>query len=93
MLQLFGREKAQTMDKEVRKKVLEGLVMNHQQISTDDIILDRVLFAIVRQHLLDPHFLQQASALRIVARRVAPDGRWAAVEWESRDAELRPRRS
>lgn len=33
--------------------------------------------------LLDPHFLQQARALRIVARRVAPAGRWA--EHRSRD--------
>ena len=34
-------------------------------------------------HLLDPHFLEQARALRIVARRVAPAGRWA--EHRSRD--------
>jgi uncharacterized protein (DUF58 family) len=34
-------------------------------------------------NLLDPHFLQQARALRIVARRVAPAGRWA--EHRSRD--------
>ncbi len=34
-------------------------------------------------NLLDPHFLQQADALRIVARRVAPAGRWA--EHRSRD--------
>lgn len=33
--------------------------------------------------LLDPHFLEQARALRIVARRVAPAGRWA--EHRSRD--------
>ncbi len=33
--------------------------------------------------LLDPHFMQQARALRIVARRVAPGGRWA--EHRSRD--------
>lgn len=33
--------------------------------------------------LLDPGFLQQARALRIVARRVAPAGRWA--EHRSRD--------
>ncbi|MEM8669030.1 MAG: DUF58 domain-containing protein [Planctomycetota bacterium] len=33
--------------------------------------------------LLDPHFLEQAHALRIVARRVAPAGRWA--EHRSRD--------
>jgi uncharacterized protein (DUF58 family) len=34
-------------------------------------------------NLLDPHFLEQAHALRIVARRVAPAGRWA--EHRSRD--------
>lgn len=34
-------------------------------------------------NLLDPGFLQQASAMRIVARRVAPAGRWA--EHRSRD--------
>ncbi len=34
-------------------------------------------------NLLDPQFLQQARALRIVARRVAPAGRWA--EHRSRD--------
>ncbi len=34
-------------------------------------------------NLLDPHFLEQARALRIVARRVAPAGRWA--EHRSRD--------
>ncbi len=34
-------------------------------------------------NLLDPSFLQQARALRIVARRVAPAGRWA--EHRSRD--------
>lgn len=34
-------------------------------------------------NLLDPEFLQQARALRIVARRVAPAGRWA--EHRSRD--------
>lgn len=34
-------------------------------------------------NLLDPHFLEQANALRIVARRVAPRGRWA--EHSSRD--------
>jgi len=34
-------------------------------------------------NLLDPHFLEQAHALRIVARRVAPGGRWA--EHRSRD--------
>jgi uncharacterized protein (DUF58 family) len=34
-------------------------------------------------NLLDPHFLDQARALRIVARRVAPAGRWA--EHRSRD--------
>ena len=28
-------------------------------------------------HLLDPEFLQQACALRIIAHRVAPAGRWA----------------
>ena len=28
-------------------------------------------------NLLDPHFLEQAHALRVVARRVAPAGRWA----------------
>lgn len=33
--------------------------------------------------LRDPHFLEQARALRIVARRVAPAGRWA--EHRSRD--------
>lgn len=33
--------------------------------------------------LLNPHFLEQAKALRIVARRVAPAGRWA--EHRSRD--------
>jgi len=33
--------------------------------------------------LLDPEFLQQAAALRMVARRVAPAGRWA--EHRSRD--------
>ena len=33
--------------------------------------------------LLDPNFLQQARSLRIVARRVAPAGRWA--EHRSRD--------
>ncbi len=36
-----------------------------------------------RFNLLDPHFLEQAHALRIVARRVAPAGRWA--EHRSRD--------
>ena len=35
-------------------------------------------------HLLDPVFLEQACALRIVARRVAPAGRWA--EHRSRDS-------
>ncbi|MDB4353343.1 DUF58 domain-containing protein [bacterium] len=34
-------------------------------------------------NLLDPDFLQQASAMRVVARRVAPAGRWA--EHRSRD--------
>lgn len=34
-------------------------------------------------NLLDPHFLEQAHALRIVARRVAPAGRWA--EHRSKD--------
>jgi len=34
-------------------------------------------------NLMDPHFLEQAHALRIVARRVAPGGRWA--EHRSRD--------
>ena len=34
-------------------------------------------------HLLNPDFLQQARALRIIARRVAPAGRWA--EHRSRD--------
>jgi uncharacterized protein (DUF58 family) len=34
-------------------------------------------------NLLEPHFLEQAHALRIVARRVAPAGRWA--EHRSRD--------
>jgi uncharacterized protein (DUF58 family) len=34
-------------------------------------------------NLLDPDFLQQANAMRVVARRVAPAGRWA--EHRSRD--------
>ncbi|HBV63163.1 MAG TPA: hypothetical protein DEF45_09105 [Rhodopirellula sp.] len=34
-------------------------------------------------NLLDPEFLQQANAMRVVARRVAPAGRWA--EHRSRD--------